>query len=358
MPSTPLRFGILGTANIARKNWPAIKNSGNATLVGVASRDAAKAQQFIDECQSFVPFPTVPKPYGSYQAMLDDPQIDAVYIPLPTGIRKEWVIRAAACGKHILCEKPCGSTIAELQEILEACRKQGVMFMDGVMFMHSKRLPLMRKILDDGKSVGQIKRISSVFSFFGGDDFHQQNIRVSNQLEPLGALGDLGWYNIRFTLWAMNYQMPTSVSARMIRHTGTDAKTGVPLEFSAELHFPNDVTANFYCSFLTANQQTACISGTLGHLHLTDFVLPFHGAESRFAVSNSQFHVEGCQFSMRDHTQVHRAIEYSSNMPDAQETNMVRTFSEIVLSGRVDSQWGEIALKTQQVLEQCLNAAR
>src|SRR5205823_9933704 len=106
-------------------------------------------------------------------------------------------------GKHILCEKPCGASSADVRAMLDACRTSKVQFMDGVMFMHSQRLALMRQVLDDRQSVGNILRIASQFSFKGSDDFLEQNIRVSGALEPLGCLGDLGWYNIRFSLWAM-----------------------------------------------------------------------------------------------------------------------------------------------------------
>src|SRR6516225_3372734 len=106
--STPLcRWGILGTAWIARKNWKAIRNAGNSTLTAVASRDAERVRRFIEECQADVPLTPVPAACASYQELLDRDDIDAVYIPLPTGIRKDWVIQAARSGKHVLCEKPC-----------------------------------------------------------------------------------------------------------------------------------------------------------------------------------------------------------------------------------------------------------
>jgi len=89
------RWGILGAASIARKNWQSIRDAGNARLVAVASRDQAKAQAFIDACQTQVPHPTKPEALGSYEALLARPDIDAVYVPLPTGLKKEWVIRAA-----------------------------------------------------------------------------------------------------------------------------------------------------------------------------------------------------------------------------------------------------------------------
>jgi predicted dehydrogenase len=96
--------------------------------------------------------------------------VDAVYVPLPTGLRKEWVVRAAKAGKHVVCEKPCAVNAVILEEMLSACRKNNVQFMDGVMFMHSQRLARVRETLDDGASVGQIKRIvvAIQFSRLGG----------------------------------------------------------------------------------------------------------------------------------------------------------------------------------------------
>src|SRR5438105_2549730 len=128
-----LRWGILGTAQIARKNWRAIHDSGNSTIVAVASRDLERSRRFIAECQAEVAFETVPEAYGSYEELLASQAVDAVYIPLPTGLRKEWVLRAAEAGKHIVCEKPCAVSVADLREMLDACRRHRVQFMDGVM---------------------------------------------------------------------------------------------------------------------------------------------------------------------------------------------------------------------------------
>src|SRR5579862_9511558 len=147
MSSPHCRWGILGTANIARKNWKAIRNAGNSALVAVASRDRTRATRFINDCQAAAPQPAVPAACGSYEEILERKDVDAVYIPLPTGVRKEWVLRAAAAGKHVLSEKPCGVSAADVKEMMDACQKQRVQFMDGVMFMHSARLGLMRRVL-------------------------------------------------------------------------------------------------------------------------------------------------------------------------------------------------------------------
>ena len=102
-----LRIGFLSTAGIGRKNWKAILNSGNGVVSAVASRDVKKSRAFIRECQDENSFDIIPDALGSYEELLAAKNVDAVYLPLPTGLRKDFVLRAAAAGKHILCEKPC-----------------------------------------------------------------------------------------------------------------------------------------------------------------------------------------------------------------------------------------------------------
>jgi predicted dehydrogenase len=359
MSARNCRWGILGTAGIARKNWLAIRNSGNATLQAVASRSAERAQAFIQECQGQVAFDPPPQAMGSYEELLASAAIDAVYIPLPTGLRKEWVVKAAQAGKHVLAEKPAGNRAEEVKEMLAACADKGVQYMDGVMFMHSKRLAKLREVLDDGESVGKIKRITSQFSFLGSGEWLKNDIRVNSDLESLGCLGDLGWYNIRFTLWAMGYQMPHTVSGRVLaEHGREDSPAPVPTEFSGEMFFADGVSASFYCSFCTGQQQWANISGTRGYVQVPDFVVPYFGAEVAFLVSNASFTLRGCDFNMEEHTRRVAVAEYSNSMDNSQETNMVRTFSNLVLGGQPDPFWGKIALQTQQVLDACLKSAR
>lgn len=356
MANRVCRWGILGTANIARKNWKAIRLAGNSTVSAVASRDPAKAQRFIDDCQSEVPFAAAPAA-STYEDLLKRSDVDAVYIPLPTGIRKEWVVRAAEAGKHVLCEKPCGVNAGELKAILDACKANRVQFMDGVMFMHSSRLPLLRQVLDDGETVGEIRRITSQFCFSAPEEFMKTNIRVSDTLEPLGALGDLGWYNLRFTLFAMKYAMPQRVTGRTLYEHGSGSKP-VPMEFSAELVFPGGVTGSFYCSFRTENHQWGHISGSKGSVLVPDFVLPFFGCESAFEANRPLFYANGCTFRMESHPVRYAVREYSEGAENAQEVNMIRTFSGLVLSGKLDPTWGDIAMKTQLVMDACLRSAQ
>lgn len=359
MTDKTCRWGILSTAAIARKNWHSIVQSENAVLTAVASRSVAKAADFIASCSASVPPGNPVEAVGSYDELLGRDDIDAVYIPLPTALRKEWVVRAADAGKHVLVEKPCAVSADELQEMLEACERNGVQFMDGVMFMHSKRLPAVRSVLDDASSVGQIRRIASQFSFFADDEWVSENIRVSSSLEPAGCLGDLGWYTIRMTLWTMHYEMPTEVRGRILHGVcREDSPEEVPVEFQGEMHFANGVSATFYNSFRGNQQQWVNISGEKGFVQLDDFVLPFFDCELGFTASQHGFIQDGCRFNLERHTQTYRLPEYSNNAPDAQETNLFRNFSELVLSGKPDPVWGEISLKTQRVLDAALRSAR
>lgn len=352
------RWGILGTATIARKNWKSIWNAGNSTLVAVASREKSRAETYIGECQAQVPFDPTPRAC-TYDELIASDDIDAVYVPLPTGLRHEWVVRAAAAGKHVMCEKPCANSVEELQSMIDACQANNVQFMDGVMFMHSGRLARLRETLDDGGSVGQIRRIASQFSFRAADDWIAGNIRTNSDLERFGCLGDLGWYNIRFTLWAMNYQIPTRVTGRILKELGRgDSPAPVPVEFSGELFFPGDVSASFYCSFVTDHQQWVNISGTGGYVYLDDFVLPFFGNEVAFQIANSVFDIAGCDFNMERHNRRVAVAEYASGNPNAQETNLFRNFAALALSGTPDPSWAQIALQTQQVMEACLQSAQ
>jgi predicted dehydrogenase len=354
-----LRWGILGTAQIAHKNWKAILNSGNGIVRAVASRGVERARGFIQECQRAAPFETPPEAFGSYEELLASREIDAVYVPLPTALRREWVIRAAEAGKHVVCEKPCARDAAELREMLEACRRNHVQFLDGVMFMHSRRLDRVREVIDDGASIGAVRRIALQFSFYAGDDFLRDNIRMNSTLEPQGCLGDLGWYCIRFILWTLKWRLPREAVGRILAQAGgAGSPTPVPTAFSAELLFDEGVSAGFYCSFLAENQQWANVGGTRGYLQVPDFVLPFQGGEIGFEVYNSAFEVRGCDFEMKPNRRWISVAEHSHSHPTAQEANLFRNFAGRVLAGKLSTEWPEWALKTQQVMDACLDSAR
>ena len=348
-----LRIGFLSTAGIGRKNWKAILNSGNSIVSTVASRDLQKSQAFIRECQDEHSFDPIPDALGSYEELIHSPNVDAIYIPLPTALRKDFVLRAAAAGKHILCEKPCAASVDGLEAMLAACKKNSVHFLDGVMFMHNIRLPKIRAALDDGQSVGQIRRITSAFSFYPGEEFFSTNIRANGALEPAGCAGDLGWYSIRFSLWAMNWQMPESVSGKILSQSENfPGRPSSPTEFSATLNYPGGVTAEFYSSFRAAKQQWVIVSGQKGWLRLPDFVHPFNGYEPAFEVNERFITVPGempCPPGAN-------AMDFGH--ATAQDTRMWRNFANQIASGKLNEDWAMWALKTQIVLDACRESAK
>ncbi len=352
------RWGILGAAQIARKNWKAIRHSQNGIVTAVASRDLERSRTFIAECQASAPFAGAPRAVGSYEELIAAQDVDGLYIPLPTGLRKEWVLRAAAAGKHIVSEKPCAISVADLEEILAACRKHRVQFMDGVMFMHGERLARMGDVLRDGHSIGEIRRIDATFTFNAPPEFFKKDIRGWSQLEPHGCLGDLGWYCIRFILWAMNGRMPQQVWGRthaVLANPGSPAP--VITDFSGELMFEGGASAGFYCSFITRLQQFANINGTEGWLSVPDFVLPHFGSETFFEIGKPEYEMTGCDFNMRPNLRRHSVAEYSNSHPTAQETNLFRRFADQVRSGTLFDEWPDMALKTQRVMEACRDSA-
>jgi len=358
MDKHSLRWGILGAANIARKNWKAIWNSRNGRVVALASRDLDRSSQFISACMTQVPFEPAPRAMGSYEELLAAADVDAVYIPLPTGVRSKWVKRAAEAGKHVLCEKPCAASVGELREMIEVCRRHKVQFMDGVMFMQSSRLQRMREVLDDADTIGRIRRIASAFTFYAPDEFFASNIRGRADLEPYGCLGDLGWYCIRFALWATNWNPPSRVTGQMLSsYKHPNGNRAVPVEFSGELFFADGVSSSFYCSFLSETEQWATVGGERGYLRLADFVLPFSGNQIGFEIGKPSFEVRGCDFEMRPQIRRIEINEASHSDPTAQESQMFRRFAEAVQSGTLNQLWPEIALKTQLVMEKCYESA-
>ena len=188
MDDSKVKFGVIGTANIARKNIRAIKLATNCQLAAVASRSKERLEKYAkdNELDSSV------KLFDNYQSLLDDVDIHAVYIPLPTVAHTEWVKKAAKAKKHIILEKPVALSHNDFLEMVNYCRREGVNLMDGTMFMHHDRYCTLLKHLKD-PVVGEVKHIRCSFSFNGDQEFLDTNIRASAEGDPLGCLGDLGW---------------------------------------------------------------------------------------------------------------------------------------------------------------------
>jgi predicted dehydrogenase len=372
MASSPrkCRIGFMSTANIGGKYCRAIQDecADVAELAAVASRDLTKAKAWADKFG-------VKKAYGSYEELLADKEIDAVYMPLPCALHREWATKAAAAGKSVMIEKPTALSAAELTEIVSACAAANVQLMDGTMFSHHDRLPRFREALQSvgckGDNGDGIIRIVSGFSFLGDADFMANNIRIQKDLEPFGSLGDLGWYSIRFALWAMGWTLPTHVTARATAWGPGGEAGGVPVDVVANLVFgasaqaggsgrgPADgaaapgmpVQMQFDCAFTSPFRQWVEVSAPSGVVSMNDFVISRSHSSCEFSVVRNP----GLDAL---HSNVLGERETVEIRGCNQEARMIRKFAELTLSGKPDPFWPRISLLTQAVLDACQESIR
>lgn len=257
MDRTRLRWGVLGTANIGRVAVnPAIQASSNGQLVAVASRDAERARAFANAGG-------IPAWYGSYEALLDDPEVDAVYVPLPNSQHKEWTVRAVEAGKHVLCEKPLGLTEAECLEMGDAAKAAGVTLMEAFMYRFHPRTEQVVDMVRAG-AIGDVRALRSAFTFRlrSGD-----NIRWRPELGG-GALMDVGCYcvNVSRTLAGAE---PVEVQAQ-----ANWAPMGVDAQLAGTLRFADGLLAHFDCALTLERCEAYEVAGTEGVLRVPAAFLP------------------------------------------------------------------------------------
>jgi D-xylose 1-dehydrogenase (NADP+, D-xylono-1,5-lactone-forming) len=256
-----LRWGVLSTANIGRIAVnPAIRASSNGELVAVASRDAEKARAFA-EAGGFA------KHHASYEALLDDPDVDAVYIPLPNGLHREWSIRAAEHGKHVLCEKPLGLDAAECLEMAAAADANDVVLMEAFMYRFHPRIARLVELVRGG-AIGAPRAISSAFSF---RLTRPDNIRWDAALGG-GALMDVGCYCVNVSRTVAGAE-PVEVAA-----WAEWADGGVDGRLAGMLRFDDGLVAQIDCALTMERREVCEIAGTDGVLTITDAFLPGTGA--------------------------------------------------------------------------------
>ncbi|CAE8590571.1 unnamed protein product [Polarella glacialis] len=342
MAESTVRWGIIGTAGIAEKVSVALAEASNATCVAVASRDKDKAEKFIaDNCPGA-------RAYGSYQELLDDDEVQVVYIPLPTGLRLEWVLKAAEKKKHVLCEKPIAANLGDARKMVDACQAAGVQFMDNTMFLLHDRTTAMRAVLDDEELFGTPNHVISTFSLpLGNFDFFKDNIRLNRNMEPYGVLGDLGWYCARFSLWAFRYEDPESVSCEFLEETSD----GVPVTLAANLMFKGGRTASFTCSFKQAWRQWAEVVGPKCALRVEDFVIPAEIDVSKFTVTRGSVSAKALTFP-------NEVVKEEAIKGCQQHTKVVEKLSDIAISGNLEEFWPKVAIQTQMVLSAMVTSAR
>lgn len=245
-----IRWGILGTANIAKiAVAPAIKEARNAELVAIAGRNGDKIARFtkVYPCE---------KTYFSYEELLADKEIDAVYIPLPNSLHREWAIKAMMQGKHVLCEKPLGCTAEEVRQMIQTSKDYGVLLEEAFAYRHNPLIIQLKELIDAGK-IGNVKHIQSSFSFLLTN---REDIRL-NKVMGGGAIYDIGCYPIHLIRYLAG-QEPNKV----ISSLSFDKEKNVDVSSSAILEFPNGIKGSLYCSFESPFHITCEVSGEKGIL--------------------------------------------------------------------------------------------
>ncbi|MCA9062351.1 MAG: Gfo/Idh/MocA family oxidoreductase [Planctomycetaceae bacterium] len=311
-----VRIGVLGTARIARTVIPHLAASRSAQVTGIAGRSIEKARNFAREFE-------IPLAFGSYEELLQCPEIDAVYIPLPPSMHQEWTCRAAEAGKHVLCEKPLGRNSREAATMAQACMTAGVVLLDGVMWYHTERA---RRIVEMTTAcLGPLTQITSAFTFPGtrlpADDF-----RYSRELGG-GCLLDLGWYCAGVSCLLFD-ATPYRVYATAVW------KNGVDIHMNAILWFAGDRMATFECGFNAVRRRWLEVTGESAALVCDDFTRPWHADRPRFWI-------HGSEGESTQHVVPH----------PPQEECMADAFCELVRERQVQHKWLDLTLRTQRVCD-------
>ena len=335
-----VRVGFLSTARVSSKTFHGIERiSDRAVVQAVASRSLEKAEAWCGARDIEVA-------YGTYQELLDDDQIDAVYVPLPNSMHLEWVKRAALKKKAVLVEKPVAVTSKELAEILDVCKENNVQFMDGTMFPHHNRTKQVKEVMDS-PDFGSIVRVNISFHYMA-DKMSQawkNNIRSKADLEPLGVLGNLGWYCIHMSLWVFNWEIPKKVYC----FCNEQSEEGVPLDVVIRLEFSKRRIALIDTSFCCTLRQFIDISSEKSRIRMDDFVIP----KSVDLVSFEVIQNSAWDYLQSNVNEDYRKIEVKDC---CQEANMWTNFCKLIQSPNSipSSHWSRVSYIVQVICDACL----
>ena len=258
-PDRRLRWGILSTADIARRKWiPGVRRSPahRGEVIAIASRDGGTAASVAEELG-------IERAHDSYEALLGDPDVDAVYIPLPNHLHLEWTLAAVRAGKHVLCEKPLALTAADAQVMVDAGRESGVLLMEAFMYRLHPSWQAVRDLIARGR-IGRLQTIQSWFSYYNDDPRNIRNIRDAGG----GALLDIGCYCVNLSRMLHGAE-PERVEASIVR----DPDSEVDVVTTALLVFPGGATASFTVSTRSESDQRVHVYGTDGHISVE---IPFN----------------------------------------------------------------------------------
>jgi len=254
---TNVRWGILSTADIGMsKVTPAIQAASNSQVLAIASRESGRAAEAAAELG-------IRDAYGTYEELLAADDIDAVYIPLPNDMHAEWVFKAAAAGKHILCEKPLAMSVQEASAMVAACSKADVKLQEAFMYLHHPSWVEAIRLVRSG-AIGELQAVQSWFSYSNDDPTNIRN-RVEN---GGGAIMDIGCYNINLSRLLFDAE-PINVASVVHR----DPVMGIDTLTSAVLEFQGGRQSSFTCSIRSEEYQRVHIFGTSGRI---DIEIPFN----------------------------------------------------------------------------------
>lgn len=252
-----VNWGVLGVASIGvRAVMPAIQRARNARLVAVASRTAARAREAADALG-------IPRAHGSYEALLEDPEIDAVYIPLPNTLHRAWTLRCAAAGKHVLCEKPLSVSAADYEEMIAGCRQHGVVLMEAFMYRFHPRTERVLQLIGAG-DLGEIQLVRAAFTFQAREP--RTNIRFRPDLGG-GALYDVGCYAVNIARAVLGEPQEVFAYGRVGRY-GVDEVVG------GLLRFETGRLAAIDCSLTVPRREEYEVVGSEGRLVVPHAFLP------------------------------------------------------------------------------------
>jgi predicted dehydrogenase len=249
-----VKWGIISTADINRKVIPGAHASPKVELVAVASRDQARADEYAKTWE-------IERAYGSYEALLGDPEIEAVYISLPNAMHCEWSTKALEAGKHVLCEKPLSRHTDEVEAAFDAADRTGRLLSEAFMYRHNPQMKRAKELVDEG-AIGELRLIRSAFSY---SLYDEDNIRLRTDLEG-GALMDVGCYNVSGSR-LFGGEPETAYGEAWFGPSGTD------WVFAGTLRFPGNVIALFDCGTAMTERDELEAIGSEGSLFLDD---PWH----------------------------------------------------------------------------------
>ncbi len=252
---THINWGILSTARINRHLIPQMHKSARSQLYAVASRDINKAQAYADEWE-------IPNAYGSYEDLLNDPKIDAVYISLPNTLHAEWTIAAANAGKHILCEKPIVQTLDDFDRIAQSAHENKVHLVEAFANLHHPQQHHILALLNEGR-IGNLQQIVGWFYFYLAPE-RTDNIRLSSTLGG-GSLWDIGVYTNALSIFFSGGNAPQAVWGMKVM-----GESGVDINFTGQLYFTNNVTAQITCGFRNPMRERLILVGDEGAIEILE----------------------------------------------------------------------------------------